>query len=139
MSLTRVATVVLTLSCTTHAMARMSLSDSNLSPRDTHSRIAPALPMPAVGLNASVGDYLRAARDALASGRTGLAQQSLEMAETRLLNRSVPVEEASRPIQDPRVASISDALHSLGAGSPQRSMRTVSAALSGNYDIARMR
>lgn len=154
MTFPRIAMALLALSCATPAMARISSSpdamraadasvqtsnvDSNITPRDTRSRIAPRLPMPSVGMNASAPEYLRAAQTALGKGQTGLAQQALEMAETRILNRSVAADEAGRPIQDPRVQAISDALHALGDGSLSRSLQTVGAALSGNYDIARM-
>lgn len=40
---------------------------------------------PAVGQDAESRDYLPIAHTALAGGRTGEAQESLEMAETRLL------------------------------------------------------
>src|SRR5579862_2776832 len=55
---------------------------SNIGPGDTRSSIAPTLPAPAVGENATPSDYLRDARASLVAGRTGQAQQSLEMAET---------------------------------------------------------
>ena len=64
---------------------------SNITPQDTTSVIAPNLPSPPLGANASVRDFLTAARSALVQGRTGEAQQSLEMAETRALDRSVPL------------------------------------------------
>ena len=43
--------------------------------------IAPALPMPDVGEDGPATAYLRAAEAALATGRTGEAQQALEMAD----------------------------------------------------------
>ena len=47
----------------------------------------PNLPTTLVGPNATPADYLRAAQQSLQAGRTGEAQQALEMAETRLLDR----------------------------------------------------
>jgi hypothetical protein len=57
-----------------------------ISARDTTPVIAPILPSPAIDNDAAPRDYLRAARAALVAGRTGEAQQSLEMAETRELD-----------------------------------------------------
>ena len=89
---------------------------SNIAAYDTKSNIAPALPTPAVGNDATPRDYVRAARDALAAGRTGEAQQSLEMAETRALDRSVTPEAANVPDPNPGVTQIRNALQVLGEG-----------------------
>src|ERR1700733_13861679 len=63
----------------------MGYRSSNIDERDTRSLIAQNLPSPPVGENANAVDYLRAAQSALVAGHTGEAQQSLEMAQTRLL------------------------------------------------------
>ena len=76
---------------------------SNITPSDTRSSVAPNLPSPPIGENASPRAYLIAARGALAAGRTGEAQQSLEMAQTRLLDRSVPLFQTNTPARDPAV------------------------------------
>ncbi len=101
----------------------------NISPQDTRSDIAPNLPSPPVGENASVRDYLTAARSALLGGRTGEAQQALEMAETRALDRSVPLFQTNVAVQDPLVGEIEQALHALGAGDRTRAVQTIEAAL----------
>ena len=87
----------------------MSNSASNLVPRDTRSDIAPALPAPNLGADTGPRGYLRAAQRSLTENQTGKAQQGLEMAETRLLDRSVPqgdgaVPDAARPIEAIRTA-----------------------------------
>ena len=96
----------------------LPLSDksSNITPGDTRSTIAPNLPSPPVGENAPIRDYLMAARAALFAGRTGEAQQALEMAETRALDRSVPLFQTNVASQDPVVEDIKRALHALSAG-----------------------
>jgi hypothetical protein len=94
----------------------MSNRSSNIDQSDTRSLIAPNLPSPPIGPDAGPEAYLQAARSALAAGRTGEAQQSLEMAETRLLDRSVPYDAAGVPIRDPRLATIAQARHALAAG-----------------------
>ena len=99
----------------------LPLSDkaSNITPSDTRSNIAPTLPQPATAHDTTTQDYLRAARTALAGGHTGQAQQSLEMAETRALDRSVAQGQTNAPSDSPLVSRIRDARHALGAGRPQ--------------------
>src|SRR4051812_15455407 len=62
---------------------------SNIDQNDTRSLLAPNLPAPPVGADSDPVAYLRAAQAALQAGRTGETQQALEMAQTRLLDRSV--------------------------------------------------
>ena len=107
----------------------MGSTASNINPTDTRSQIAPNLPSPVVGDNASAPDYLAAARNALAAGRTGEAQQSLEMAETRLLDRSTPLFQTNTPSANPAVSQISQALQALAAGDRARCMSLIDAAM----------
>ena len=96
----------------------MPMSDKagNIGPQDTSSPIATRLPSPDVEENASVHALLLAARAALIANRTGEAQEALEQAETRALDRSVPLLQTGVPSQSPLVAKIRDALHALGTG-----------------------
>jgi|HubBroStandDraft_1064217.scaffolds.fasta_scaffold496252_2 hypothetical protein len=107
----------------------MGTTASNINPTDTRSEIAPNLPSPAIGDNASAQDYLAAARNSLAAGRTGEAQQSLEMAETRLLDRSTPLFQTNTPSANPVVSQISQALQALAAGDRSRCMSLIEAAI----------
>jgi hypothetical protein len=111
--------------------ASLPLSDkaSNITPTDTTSTLAPNLPSPPIGDNASPRDYLLAARTALLLGRTGEAQQSLEMAETRALDRSVPLFQTSARITDPLIGEIEQALHALSEGDRSRAVQIIEAAL----------
>ncbi len=61
---------------------------SNIDRADTSSDIAPRLPTPPVGPNAGPEQYLAVARQAIHAHHTGEAQEALERAETRLLDRS---------------------------------------------------
>ena len=108
-----------------------SKNASNIEPGDTHSLIAPTLPPSSAGANATVHEYLTAARAALVAGRTGEAQQSLEMAETRALDRSVVADQADEPSRSRFVARISDARHSLGNGDTARTLALIDLALAG--------
>ena len=60
-------------------------------------------------------DYLRFAQDALAAGRPLDAQEALEMAQTRLLDRSVPLGRTRNPIVDVSVEQIGQARRALAA------------------------
>jgi hypothetical protein len=93
----------------------MGTRASNIDASDTRSTIAPNLPSPALGPDAGPADYLRAAQSSLQAGRTGEAQQALEMAQTRLLDRSVPMGQTNNPSDNPAVAQISQALKALAA------------------------
>lgn len=100
---------------------------SNIGP-GTAQAIAPSLPQPAVGGAAEAREYLVAAREALATGRTGLAQQSLEMAETRLATRVEP-SELITPTGAPLITMIRQARQALDAGQRMQAMQIVDAAL----------
>jgi len=66
-----------------------STKASNLPTSAITSPIAPQLPSTGLGPNATIGQILAVARSALTEGKTGLAQQALENAETLALTRSV--------------------------------------------------
>jgi hypothetical protein len=106
-----------------------SQNASNTDAANTKSAIAPHLPMPAAGDSAGPVAYLQAADRALAARRTGEAQQALEMAETRLLDRSTPVDQAGQPDQGPQVQQVSQALKALGDGDLAGARSAVQAAL----------
>jgi hypothetical protein len=105
----------------------VSTRASNIAPQNSRQDVAPALPTPQVGADATPRDYLRAAHDALAAGRTGEAQQSLEMAETRVLARSVDPLNAAAPDPDPAVARIRDALHAIADRDRARALNIIDA------------
>jgi hypothetical protein len=102
---------------------------SNISDADTHSAIAPHLPQPAVGEGATADSYLQAAQAALQSHKTGAAQQALEMAETRLLDRSTPVGAAQQPDQDAAVQQVANARKALATGDTAGASSAIQMAL----------
>jgi hypothetical protein len=107
----------------------MGYRSSNIDQNDTRSWIAPNLPSPPVDANAGPVEFLRAAQSALQAGRTGEAQQSLEMAQTRLLDRSVPMGQTNNPNDHPAVTQISQALRALGAGDRAQAMQLIQSAI----------
>jgi hypothetical protein len=102
---------------------------SNINGQDTQSPIAPALPAPNLAEGARPSDALRAAVGALAAGRTGEAQAALEMAETRVLDRSVPLGQTNDPSANSTVGQISRALQALAANDRASSLQWTQTAL----------
>ena len=100
---------------------------SNIAPGDTRSNIAPTLPQ-GTGRKCGTQDYLRAARASLVAGHTGQAQQSLEMAETRALDRSV-VQGQVAPVRSGFISQISDARRALGDGNSGHAIELIDIAL----------
>jgi hypothetical protein len=109
----------------------LSNKASNIGPADTTSNIAPTLPASSAGPNATTHDYLTAARASLVAGRTGQAQQSLEMAETRALDRSVAPGETNMPSSSQLVSKIRDARRALGNGDRAHAIQCIDLALAG--------
>jgi hypothetical protein len=107
----------------------LSNKASNIGATDTHSAVAPTLPTPGIGGDGGPDAYLHAARDALVAGRTGEAQQALEMAETRMLDRSVPPSGIAVPSDSNTVARITDARNALGGGDTANAIRLIDLAL----------
>jgi hypothetical protein len=106
-----------------------STAPSNINPLDTQSTIAPALPAPNVPENERPSRFLRAARGALAAGRTGEAQEALEMAQTRMLDRSVALGRTNHTSRNPTVSEISQALQALAANDRSGCIQLIQAAI----------
>ncbi len=127
-------TVLLALAVSAHpphafAQNPTSAQASNIVGADTASPIAPALPSPDLGPDASPLQILHAARGALATGRTGEAQEAMEMAETRLLDRSTPLFQTNDPSNSPLIHEIGEARRALGDGDRPTSMRLLDEAI----------
>jgi hypothetical protein len=104
---------------------------SNIDAADTHSDIAPHLPEPAVGAGAGPDKLLEAAQAAIAAHHTGTAQQALEMAETRLLDRSTPVGSANQPDDNQRVEAVASARKALASGDTHGAEKAIQTAMAG--------
>ncbi len=110
----------------------LPLSDkaSNATSGDTRSLIAPRLPTPSAGDDSSPRAFLESAQRALVLGRTGEAQEALERAESRLLDRSVAPSRADTPSPQPVVKEVGDARRALAAGDRARSQQIIGQVLS---------
>src|ERR1700761_423431 len=64
------------------------------------------LPPPDVPDNSKPSDFLRAAQAALASNHPREAEEALERAQTRMLDRSVPLGETGNPSDNPTAVQI---------------------------------
>ena len=102
---------------------------SNIVPGNTGSTIAPTLPAPGVADGGGPYDYLRAARASLAAGRTGEAQQSLEMAETRSLDRAMAPGQVASASDSRFVSQIREARRALGSGGVAEAVGFIDLAL----------
>lgn len=107
----------------------MSQKAGNTGPGNVTAGVVPNLPTSDVGTDGTPLAYLQAARRALADGRTGEAQQALEMAQTRTLDRSVLATEADKPSASIRVQQIGDAIRALGNGQREAALGLIDALL----------
>ncbi|PPQ28815.1 hypothetical protein [Rhodopila globiformis] len=98
------------------------------SPNDQRY-VRSALPGPSLPENSPPSAYLRAAQGALAAGRAGEAQQALEQAQTRLLDRSVPLGQTDTPSSNPAISQIDQALQALRAHDRTTCMHWIETAM----------
>jgi hypothetical protein len=88
-----------------------------------------------VNPNAGPHAFLNAARQALARHRTGAAQEALERAETRALDRDAA--RGIAPTNDPMVAQIRAAREALGHHNLGAAEQAIGAALAAGPERAR--
>jgi hypothetical protein len=111
-------------------LASLPLVASAQPGTDTEQRVVrSALPAPDLPESAKPSDFLRTALGAVAAGRKGQAEEALEMAQTRLLDRSVPLGQTHDPSADPAVGQIAQARQALGAGDRAACLKAIQAAI----------
>jgi hypothetical protein len=98
-------------------------------PETEHSGPLPARPEPPVDENAGAEEFLHAARSAIARGHIAEAQEELERAQTRLLDRSVPLFKTRDTSTHPAIPLIAQASKALAAGDRAAAMQYVAQAL----------
>jgi len=102
---------------------------SNITPYDARSVLAPSLPIPPVPSADQSSVFLTEARRAILVGRTGEAQEALERAESRLLDRDLPPQAASVPDDQPAVLAIGAARRALAAHDRRTAIAAIDDAL----------
>jgi hypothetical protein len=98
----------------------------NLNAATTSSELAPNLPAPE-GVD-TVAGLLAAARADLVANKTGAAQEALERAETRALDRTILAGTERVPDQSAQVAAIARARDALAAGDLRGAVAIIDAA-----------
>ncbi len=89
----------------------------------------PSLPSPDLPEGSKASDYLRAAQGAIAAGRKGEAEDALEMAQTRMLDRSVPLGQTHDPSDNPTIGQIAQARDALRSGDREACLGFIQAAI----------
>jgi hypothetical protein len=100
---------------------------SNLNRETTQSELAPNLPSPPAGDD--IQTLLLDARRALKAGQTGEAQEALERAETRALDRSVAYGTERVVDHGPLVTATGEARAALAANDLAGAIRIIDSAL----------
>ena len=93
------------------------------------STVLAPLPSPNPAEGDRPSDFLRAAQGALAAGRAGEAQSALEMAQTRMLDRSVPLGQTDNPSDNPISAQIAQARQALATHDRATCLQLIQAAI----------
>ncbi len=93
-----------------------STMPSNVGPGSTHTLWSPQLPTPPVSEDSPPSAFIQAAETAIAAGRLGEAQEAIERAESRVLNRSVRPSKAGEASQQALVQQLSEARQALARG-----------------------
>jgi hypothetical protein len=106
-----------------------STAPTNTGAGDTHTLWSPQLPPPPVDDNASPAAFVRAAEAAIAADRLGEAQEAIERAESRALDRSVRPSRAGEPSHQPLVQQLAEARQALGTGDRAGALAKLNAAL----------
>jgi hypothetical protein len=65
----------------------------------------------------------------MAAGRTAEAASALEMAQTRMLDRSVPLGQTGNPSDNPTIVQITQARQALAANDRAASLQAIQAAI----------
>ena len=109
----------------------LSLCLAVVAPLDAlaQSTILAPLPIPSVDENAPPRAFLEAARQALAAGRAGEADEALERAESRTLDRTVRPSRANVPDKQPFITLITQARTALAAHDRATALEKINQAL----------
>jgi hypothetical protein len=107
----------------------MSTAPANVGPASTKTLWSPQLPAPAIGDDAPPAAFVKAAQGAIAANRLGEAQEAIERAESRALDRSVRPSKAGQPSRQVLVQQLAAARQALASGDKAGAMNQLSQAL----------
>jgi hypothetical protein len=107
----------------------LSNMPTNTGPNNTHTVWSPRLPTPAAGEDAPPAAFIKSAQAAIAAGRLGEAQEAIERAESRALDRSVRPSRAGLPSGQALVKLLAQARQLLGNGDRGGAMQTLNQAV----------
>ena len=93
------------------------------------AQTAPPMLGGVIGQSADAMGYLKVARAALTAGKASQAVQSLEMAETRLLDRSVPEGQTDIPLDNATIMDIRAARLAAGKGDRKQAITLIDVLL----------
>lgn len=99
------------------------------APADAGAVLARPMPAPALPEGATPEAYLQSAAQALAAGRLAEADEAMERAETRALDRSVRPSQANIPDPNKLVHQIAAARGALASGDRAKALQLVQDAL----------
>jgi hypothetical protein len=102
--------------------------DTNATSSDDAKAIMAPLPVPNVDPNAPPADFIQAAEVALAAGQTGEAEEAIERAEARLLDRDVDPRRSEDPSHSPVIAQLAQARAALSGGDRVRAVEILEEA-----------
>jgi hypothetical protein len=111
------------------AVAAVLLAAGPVAAQHQQSVPATPLPIPSVDMNAPPRDFLTAARQAITAGHNGMAEEALERAESRVLDRDVRPSRADQPSQQQMVKTISDARAALHSGDKAHAISLIDQAV----------
>jgi hypothetical protein len=93
------------------------------------STVLAPLPAPDLSEGSRPSAYLQAAQAALAAGRAKEAESALEMAQTRMLDRSVPLGQTDDPSDNPTIRQITEARQALAANDRATCLQLIQTAI----------
>jgi len=106
----------------------LSTVPSNVGAGDTKTLWAPQLPVPAVSTDAAPKLFVQAAQAAIAAGRLGEAQEAIERAESRVLDRSVVPSRAGEASGQSLVRQLAQARQALAGGDRMAALQSLADA-----------
>lgn len=124
-----VLSATFSLACATTCFAQSPPTAAPPAAPGSQGVVLSPLPAPELPPGSKPSDYLRTALAALAVSQYGEAEALLEMAQTRMLDRSVPLFQTDRVSDNPATVAIGEARQALQAHDSAACVQSIQAAL----------